>query len=63
MIQTQAVAGVSSLSSKSLHPQILSNKTKGATGNQEDSKKKTVASTVAHQSDQIEFHISLDLDP
>ena len=51
MSQTQAVAGINSLDSKSLES---CNITKGA-GDRENNKRKSVASTVTHKSDLSEF--------
>ena len=49
MSQTQAVAGINSLSSKSLE----------SSDSEEDNRKKSVASTVTHQSDLSDVHLSL----
>ena len=58
MSQTQAVAGINSPSSKSLESSDSVKQNEGDQGSQEDSKRKSVASTVAHQSDLGDFHLS-----
>ena len=59
MSQTQAVAGINSLlSTKSLETSDSVQQNEGDQGSQEDSRRKSVASTVAHQSDLCDFHLS-----
>ena len=55
MSQTQAVAGINSLNSKSLESSDSVQQNEGGQGSQEHSRKKNVA---AHQSDRSDFHLS-----
>ena len=58
MSQTQAVAGINSLNSKSLESSDCVQQNEGGQGSQENSRMKSVASTVAYQSDLSDFHLS-----
>ena len=60
--QTQAVAGINSLSSKSLESSDSVQQNEGSQGRQEDNRRKSVAGTVTHQSHLSDFHFSLGRD-
>ena len=58
MSQTQAVAGINSLNSNSLESLDSEPQNGEVQGSEENSRRKSVASTVAHQSDPSEFHLT-----
>ena len=58
MSQKQAVAGINSLNSNSMESSDSVPQNEGVQWSQENSRRKSVASTVAHQSDPSEFHLT-----